>query len=151
LYEWIVCLDADERIRSKLRAEIEYELKNAPEGDAYVAPRKSRFINKWILHSGWYPDYRHSVFFNKNKMKYKDQLVHEDIDYRGEKLYFQGEILHYPYDSIKHFMRKSDFYTDLRAKEIFQEGKKFKILNVFVNPIAMFVKIILLKKDSLTV
>ncbi|MCA6071055.1 MAG: glycosyltransferase family 2 protein, partial [Endomicrobium sp.] len=77
-YEWVICLDADERITPELRKEIEHELKNSPKYDAYVAPRKSKFINKWILHSGWRPDYRHPVFFNKKKVKYKDQMVHED-------------------------------------------------------------------------
>ncbi|MDR2251616.1 MAG: glycosyltransferase family 2 protein [Endomicrobium sp.] len=146
---WVICLDADERITTELKEEIEQELKNTPRADVFIAPRKSKFINRWILHSGWYPDYRHPVLFNKNKMKYKDQLVHEDIEYNGEKVYFKGDILHYPYDSIKQFVKKSDFYTDLRSKEMFEGGKKFKILNLFVNPSVMFFKMYIIKKGFL--
>jgi glycosyltransferase involved in cell wall biosynthesis len=146
---WVICLDADERITTELKEEIEQELKNTPKADVFIAPRKSKFINRWILHSGWYPDYRHPVLFNKNKMKYKDQLVHEDIEYNGKKVYFKGDILHYPYDSIKQFVKKSDFYTDLRSKEMFERGKKFKILNLFVNPSVMFFKMYIIKKGFL--
>ncbi|MDR1104563.1 MAG: glycosyltransferase family 2 protein [Endomicrobium sp.] len=147
--EWVICLDADERITHELKEEIEQELKNTPSADAFISPRKSKFINRWILHSGWYPDYRHPVLFNKNKMKYKDQLVHEDIEYNGKKVYFKGDILHYPYDSIKQFVKKSDFYTDLRSKEMFERGEKFKILNLFVNPSVMFFKMYIIKKGFL--
>ncbi|MCA6072347.1 MAG: glycosyltransferase family 2 protein [Endomicrobium sp.] len=148
-YEWVICLDADERITLELRKEIEHELKNSPKYDAYVAPRKSKFINKWISHSGWYPDYRHPVFFNKKKVKYKDQMVHEGIEYKGKKMYFTGDILHYPYNNIKHFIKKSDFYTGLRAEEMFQKGKKFRILNLIINPFVMFVKMYIIKKGFL--
>ncbi|MDR3307074.1 MAG: glycosyltransferase family 2 protein [Endomicrobium sp.] len=147
--DWVVCLDSDERITSELKAEIEQELKDTPRAAAFVAPRKSKFINRWILHSGWYPDYRHPVLFNKNKMKYKDQLVHEDIDYSDKKVYFNGDILHYPYESIKQFVKKSDFYTNLRSREMFERGKKFKVLNLFVNPCVMFFKMYVIKKGFL--
>jgi glycosyltransferase involved in cell wall biosynthesis len=148
-YQWVVCLDADERLSQHLRKEIEYELKKSLNFDVYIAPRKSKFINKWIMHSGWYPDYRHPILFNKSKVKYKDQLVHEDVDYKGKKFYFKGDILHYPYDSIKSFIKKSDFYSDLRSKEMFQRGEKFKIINLIVNPSVMFVKMYVLKKGFL--
>jgi glycosyltransferase involved in cell wall biosynthesis len=148
-YQWVVCLDADERISQELKEEIEYELKKSLDFDVYIAPRKSKFINKWIMHSGWYPDYRHPILFNKSKVKYKDQLVHEDVDYKGKKFYFKGDILHYPYDSIKSFIKKSDFYSDLCSKEMFQRGKKFKVINLIVNPTVMFVKMYVLKKGFL--
>ncbi|MDR2811826.1 MAG: glycosyltransferase family 2 protein [Endomicrobium sp.] len=147
--EWVICLDADERITPKLKEEIEQELKNTPRSDAFIAPRKSKFINRWILHSGWYPDYRHPVLFNKNRIKYKDQLVHEDIEDSGKKVYFKGNILHYPYDSIKQFVKKSDFYADLHSKEMFERGGKFKVLNLFVNPSVMFFKMYIIKKGFL--
>lgn len=148
-YEWVVCLDCDERISPELKNEIAKQLQNSPEGDVFIAPRKSMFINKWITHSGWYPDYRHPVLFNKNKARYKNQLVHEDIDYKGKKHYFKGDILHYPYDNIKQFVRKSDFYTGLRAEEMFKQGKKFRIVNLVVNPCAMFLKMYVFRRGFL--
>jgi glycosyltransferase involved in cell wall biosynthesis len=148
-YDWIICLDADERITPELQREIEFHLQNSPDGDVFLAPRKSRFINKWILHSGWYPDYRHPILFDKTKAKYKNSLVHEDIDYKGAKKYFKGEILHFPYDSVKHFVKKSDLYTDLRAKEMFEQGKKFRVWNLFINPSVMFIKMYFIKKGFL--
>jgi glycosyltransferase involved in cell wall biosynthesis len=149
LHEWVVCLDADERITQELSKEIECELQDTPRYNAYVAPRRSKFINSWILYSGWYPDYRHPVLFNRNKMKYKDQLVHEDIDYEGEKFCFKSDILHYPYHNIKQFVKKSNFYTDLRSEEMFQQGRKFTVFNLFINPLVMFIKMYIVKKGFL--
>jgi len=148
-YDWIICLDADERISPELKSEITAQLQKSPDGEVFLAPRKSKFINKWVLHSGWYPDYRHPVLFDKTKAKYKNQLVHEDIDYKGEKKYFKGDILHYPYDGIKQFARKCDLYTDLRAKEMFEKGKKFRTLNLIINPSVMFVKMYIIKRGFL--
>ncbi|MDR2426605.1 MAG: glycosyltransferase family 2 protein [Endomicrobium sp.] len=148
-YEWVICLDSDERISVQLKSEIEKELQNSPQGVIFVAPRKSKFINRWIMHSGWYPDYRHPVLFNKNEVRYKNQLVHEGIDYKGKINYFKGDILHYPYDDIKQFIAKSDYYTDLRAKEMFNMGKKFSILNLIFNPCAMFLKMYVFKRGFL--
>jgi glycosyltransferase involved in cell wall biosynthesis len=148
-YEWVICLDSDERISARLKSEMEKELQNSPQGVVFAAPRKSMFINRWIMHSGWYPDYRHPVLFNKNRIKYKNQLVHEDIDYKGKINYFKGDILHYPYDSVKQFVAKSDYYTDLRAKEMFEKGKKFGVLNLIFNPCAMFLKMYVFKRGFL--
>lgn len=148
-YEWVICLDSDERISPELRAEIEKELQNSPNGTVFVAPRKSKFINKWIMHSGWYPDYRHPVLLNKKEVKYKNQIVHEDIDYKGKKNYFKGDILHYTYDNIKQFIAKSDYYTDLRAKEMYSKGKKFHVINLIINPVAMFFKMYVFRRGFL--
>ncbi len=148
-YEWILCVDADERISPQLRAEIEKELSSSPRGSVFLAPRKSKFINKWIMHSGWYPDYRHPVFFNKNAARYKNLLVHEDIDYKGKKKYFKGDILHYTYDSFKQFMEKSAYYADLSAEEMHKKGKKFRVSRLFLNPLAMFMKMYVFKRGFL--
>jgi len=147
--DWVIALDADERVSPELKNEILSELANPSGGEVFIAPRKSKFINKWILHSGWYPDYRHPILFDKTKARYKDQLVHEDIEYRGKKSYFKGDILHYPYDSIKQFIKKSDLYTDFKAQEMFERGKKFKAANLIINPSAMFVKMFFTKKGFL--
>ncbi|MDR3112203.1 MAG: glycosyltransferase family 2 protein [Elusimicrobiota bacterium] len=148
-YEWVLCLDCDERVTQDLKIEIQKELSGIPRAFAFCAPRKSKFINTWILHSGWYPDYRHPILFNKSKMHYKEQKVHEDIDYCGKKFYFSGQILHYPYESIKQYVKKSELYANLSAKSMFDRGKRFKILNLFVNPTTMFIKMFVIKKGFL--
>ncbi|WP_232501241.1 hypothetical protein [Candidatus Endomicrobiellum trichonymphae] len=54
-----------------------------------------------------------------------------------------------PYNSIKQFIKKSDFYTDLRSKEMLKKGIRFRVLNLFVNPLVMFVKMYFIKKGFL--
>jgi (heptosyl)LPS beta-1,4-glucosyltransferase len=86
------------------------------------------------------------VLFNKNKMRYKDQVVYENIDYKGRKFHFKGDILHHTCDNIKQFIKKSDLYTDLRSEEMLKNGKKFRVLNLFINPSVMFIKMYFIKK-----
>ncbi|MDR0823020.1 MAG: glycosyltransferase family 2 protein [Endomicrobium sp.] len=148
--DWIICLDSDERISPELKQEILEQIKDIPKADIFLAPRKTKFINKWIKHSGWYPDYRHPILFDKTKARYKEQLVHEDIDYKGgKKAYFKGDILHYSYDSIKQFIQKSDQYSSLSARQMFERGKKFKLYNLIINPINMFLKMFIFKRGFL--
>ncbi|MDR2708839.1 MAG: glycosyltransferase family 2 protein [Elusimicrobiota bacterium] len=148
-YDWVLCLDSDECISAELKIEILQALKN-PTADIYLAPRKTFFINRWIMHSGWYPDYRHPVLFNKKKAQYKNQLVHEDIDYKGErKQYFSGDILHYSYDNVEQFIKKSDQYSGLSAQQMFARGKRAKIYNFIFNPLNMFLKMFIFKRGFL--
>ena len=150
-HDWVICLDSDERVSDELRDEILAELKkDEPSSDIFLAPRKTKFINKWIMHSGWYPDYRHPILFDKRKACYKDQLVHENIDYKGGRAgYFKGEILHYSYDSIKHFIKKSDQYSDLSSRQMFERGKRAHLHNFILNPTIMFIKMFILKRGFL--
>ncbi|MDR3048453.1 MAG: glycosyltransferase family 2 protein [Elusimicrobiota bacterium] len=149
-YNWIICLDSDERISDELKQEILEQINGIPKADVFLAPRKTKFINKWIKHSGWYPDYRHPILFDKTKAQYKNQLVHEDIDYNGDKkAFFKGDILHYSYNSIGQFIKKSDQYSSLSARQMFERGKKFKLYNLIINPINMFLKMFVFKRGFL--
>jgi (heptosyl)LPS beta-1,4-glucosyltransferase len=102
------------------------------------------------MHSGWYPDYRHPVLFNRQRAKYKKQLVHEDIDYKGDrKAYFHNDILHYSYDNIDQFIKKSEQYSGLSARQMFDNGRRVKIHNFIVNPLNMFLKMFVFKMGFL--
>jgi glycosyltransferase involved in cell wall biosynthesis len=148
--DWIICLDADERLSETLQNEIKQSLSGAVfEAVAYKAPRKSQFLGKWIMHSGWYPDFRHPVFFNKKFCRYKEQLVHESLEVRGKTAYFKGDINHYTYSSIQQFSAKSELYSSLRAREMFAAGKKFSVCNLIFNPVFTVFKMYVLKKGFL--
>ncbi|MDR2771919.1 MAG: glycosyltransferase family 2 protein [Elusimicrobiota bacterium] len=149
-YDWVLCLDSDERVSVELKEEIIAALASPNPSDIYLAPRKTMFIKHWIKHSGWYPDYRHPVLFNRQKASYKDQLVHEDIDYKGNRIgYFKGDILHFSYESISQFVKKSDQYSTFSAAQMFERGKKAGILNFIFNPLNMFFKMFFAKRGFL--
>ncbi|MCX5782104.1 MAG: glycosyltransferase family 2 protein [Elusimicrobia bacterium] len=143
--DWVLSVDADERVTEELKNEILEKLSKGPEADAYYVPRKSHFLKYWVRHCGWYPDYRQPQFFNKNKMKYTEQLVHESYKLNGKIGYLKGHILQYPFLSLDQFMKKMDRYSSLRAEEMFNEGKKFKIIQLIVYPLAFFHKMYIQK------
>src|SRR2546425_283807 len=57
-HDWVLSIDADERVTDELREEIQRELASGPRADAFFVPRKNFFLGRWIRHCGWYPDYR---------------------------------------------------------------------------------------------
>src|ERR1035441_9512739 len=84
-HDWVVRIDSDQRCTPELGAEIRRELAAGPQFDAYHVPRKSHFMGRWMRHSGWYPDYRQPQFFNRQKMRYADDLVHESYELQGDR------------------------------------------------------------------
>lgn len=144
-HKWVLSVDADERVTDELKNEILEKLAKDPEADAYFVPRKSHFLGYWIKHCGWYPDFRQPQFFNKTKMKYSEQLVHETYVLDGKTSYLKGHVLQYPFLSLDQFFKKMDRYSTLRAQEMHKEGKKFKISQLIINPAAMFFRMYIAK------
>jgi len=91
-----------------------------------------------MRHCGWYPDYRQPQFFNKKKMKYREQLVHETFDLDGKLGYLKGHCLQYPFTSLSQFFNKMENYSTLRAREMLQAGRSFSVFQLITHPAAMF-------------
>lgn len=147
-YDWVLSVDADERVSEELKNEIIHKLTVGPEADAYFIPRKSHFLRYWIKYSGWYPDYRQPQFFNKKKMKYEEShLVHESFKLSaGAKLsVLKGHILQYPFLNIEEFLNKMNRYSTLKAEQMLQENKKFHFYQVILHPLACFIRMFFIK------
>jgi len=135
--DWIFSLDADEIVSDELKNEI-LQLKGLAENklaDGYEIPRLSFYMNRPIRRGGWYPDWQ-MRFFNRQKGKWKDILIHESVqmqaDARVEKL--TGDILHYSVEDASHHHRMiGERYAPLAAKQMFERGKRtsaFKVASV---------------------
>ena len=115
-HDWIFSLDTDERATAELRAEIHRTLEAGPEADAYFVPRKNYFLGRWIKHCGWYPDYRQPQLFRKDRLRYREELVHESFDVEGKIGYLKSPALQYPFRDIDHYLMKQERYSDLMAR-----------------------------------
>src|SRR3990167_11176741 len=104
--DWILSLDADERITPELQKEIlstiNHELSTA---SGYWIPRKNIIFGKWIEHTGWYPDHQLRLF-KKGKGKFPEVHVHEMIKVEGSKEYLLGHIIHRNFETVSQFLRK---------------------------------------------
>ena len=123
--DWILSLDADERISPELAKEIQSSIINHKSSVAgYWIPRKNIIFGKWIEHTGWYPDYQLRLF-KKGKGKFEEKHVHEMIKLEGEAGKLESPIIHYNYENISHFLKKTLLYTENEANQLTEKGYNF--------------------------
>jgi len=144
-HDWIFSLDADERCTPELAAEIRREL-DAPRFDAYHVPRKSHFLGHWMRHCGWYPDYRQPQLFNRTKMRYKDELVHESYTLDGRLGYLREHVLQYPWDTVEIATAKLQRYSTLMARRYGDTNKRATLARLVGSPVAMFLKVFIVQQ-----
>jgi glycosyltransferase involved in cell wall biosynthesis len=143
--DWVFSLDADERCTPELADEIRRTLAAGPQFDAYHVPRKSHFLGRWMRHCGWYPDYRQPQFFNRQKMRYADELVHETYQLDGRLGYLREHALQFPWDTIEIAVSKLQRYSTLMAERYAAAGKKASVLKLLTSPSGMFLKVYVLQ------
>ncbi len=146
--DWILWIDADEALTPELTKELIEFKKSEPKFDSYSIPRKANFLGRWILHSGWYPG-RVTRLFNKNKITFSDNDVHEHLIVTGESGKFKNDIEHYTDPTITHYFEKFNNYTTLAADELDKNGKEFKVSDIIIRPMVIFIKMFILKRGFL--
>ncbi len=120
--DWVLSLDADERVTPELRAEIERAMQDAA-FDGYYVPRLSQFCGKFIRHSGWYPDYVLRLFM-RGAGRFSDDLVHETVLLQGTSGKLRSPLLHYTYRTAEDVERKVRHYADSAAQQMFRAGRQ---------------------------
>ena len=138
--DWIFSLDTDERVTPELCEEILSLLRRGPDADAYHVPQRTYFMGRWIRHGGWYPDYRQPQLFRKDRMRYREDLVHEGFDLNGRLGYLKSDVLEFPFRDISHFIKKNHRYADLMAIRMMQKGRRFRPYQLVTHPCFSFVK-----------
>ena len=119
------------------------------EAAAYFVPRKNYFLGRWIRHCGWYPDYRQPQLFQKDRLRYRDELVHESFDVDGSVGYLKEPALQYPFRNVDHYLAKMDRYSDLMARRMVEQGKRFHPHQLVTHPVFTFVKMYVLRTGFL--
>lgn len=128
---WILSVDADERITSDLKKEILNMLKkDEMQYYGYKIPRKNYYFGKWIRWGGNYPDYQ-IRFYNKKHGKFKNVPIHEGVVIKGSIGVFINPMLHYSYTSINNYFKRFIAYTDIEMKLLASKKTKINLLNTF--------------------
>lgn len=141
--EWILSLDADERVTPELAKEIrsvidrrQSSLEESIVG--YWIPRKNIIFGKWMRHTGWYPDYQLRLF-RKGKGAYKQTHVHEPLALDGHTAYLQEPMVHEHYKTLHEFVNKSiNTYVPNEAEAKLAKGYQFSYLDVVRFPFNEF-------------
>ena len=139
--DWILMLDADERLTPELTSAIKEALNKNDQNIVYALPRLSWCFGKFIRHSGWYPDYV-TRLYAKDKAQYNNKLVHEKLEYESNMklVKLKGDLLHYTYRDLEHYLVKSAGYASAWAEQRQQKGKSSSLLQGFLHGIACFLK-----------
>jgi glycosyltransferase involved in cell wall biosynthesis len=144
-YEWVLSLDADERLSPALQEEIQRLCATEMGADAYYIPRRSYFLERWIAHAGWYPDYKIRLF-RKTCACWQGGEVHESLRVTGTVRYLRGDLLHYSYRDLAHNMQTIDRYSTFGAQKLFATGKCARWYDLTLRPAWTFLKKYLLRQ-----
>ena len=135
---WILFIDADERVTPELEKEILFTTQNKKSKSAYYFYRKFMFKDKPLHFSGWQTDKNFRLFKKEDCSYIQERLVHETLQVNGEIGVLKHKLIHYSYDDYSKYRKKMISYGKLRAKELFLKGEKFNILKLIFKPIYKF-------------
>lgn len=147
-HDWILSLDADEELDSMAQAAVLKWKTSEPVVAGYQFARRARYLGRWIRHSGWYPDYKVRLF-DRRWGHWQGAYVHESVVVEGAVKTLPGEILHYTCDSLEEHRRRIEFYTDLAAAEILQQGKRVSWFHSQLDPWWTFLQTYFLRSGFL--
>ncbi len=134
--DWLLSLDADERLTEKLKDEILNS--NLDEFDGYRIKRDNFFLGKIIRGCGWGNDYQLRLF-KKSKTRLTDRLVHEGFEVEGKVGQLKNSMLHFSYRNFRDAFRKINHYSTLEAIEK-QNRKNVNAFTIVITPVIAFLQ-----------
>lgn len=138
--DWILYLDADERVTSELAQEIKLEIRNLKlEIAGYWLPRKNIIFGKWMEHTGWYPDYQLRLF-RRGQASLPCKTVHEQPVLKGQAGHLKNPLWHENYQTISQFIARLDKYTENDKNLFLAENKKIQWHDAIRFPTGEFLK-----------
>ena len=143
-YDWILSLDADEQLDADAQDAVKRWKASEARAAGYRFARRACYLGRWILHSGWYPDYKLRLF-NRRRGRWQGDYVHECVVVDGPVETLAGEILHYTCDSLDEHRRRIEVYTDLAAREMLERRERPDVLRRWLGPPWVFAYTYLLR------
>ncbi|HNR13892.1 MAG TPA: glycosyltransferase family 2 protein [Thermodesulfobacteriota bacterium] len=138
--DWILGLDADERVSPELAEEIKAVLAGHDQGaDGFSFPRHSFYLGRWINHGGWYPDAKIRLF-KRGLARWGGKNPHDKVILGGKVGYLHGELRHYVYRNISHQLQTVDSFSSITADGFFSEGKRFNLGYLVFRPCFKFLE-----------
>ncbi len=141
--EWVLSLDADERVTTELAAEIMAAI-GQPASDCYEMPRLSSFCGRAMRHSGWFPDYVLRLF-RRGKTRFSDDLVHERVIPAGAVTRLKHPLIHHPVLRLEDALSRMDRYSTSGAEMLVASGRRVSFITGIVRGLWAFIRTYLLR------
>ena len=137
-HDWVLCIDADERVSPELAASIQKELA-APVSPVYRMARRNRFMGRWLSHGEGYPDWSPRLF-NRMNARWSDDLVHEKVLFAVTPGTLRGDLMHDAADDVATYLERQNRYTTLAARQAFELGRGANLAHLLFSPLVRFLK-----------
>lgn len=145
-HQWVLCLDADEWLRSEAEAPIRSALAmRAPDVAGYTLKRHTYYLGDWVNHGGWWPEYKIRLF-DRQRGQWCGDALHEGVRVVGRVAHLEVEIGHRSYRDIAHHLSKLNTYTTTMARDLHERGAARVGMGTLVcHPLARFCRMFLLQ------
>jgi len=146
-HDWVLCLDADERVSPELAASVVRAL-HSPAAPAYRMARRNRFLGRWLRHGEGYPDWSVRLY-DRRHARWSDDEVHEKVVCAaapGARVgILAGDLLHESGEDLGRYLEKQNRYTALAAQELHRRGRRAGLAALALSPLLRFFKFYLLR------
>ena len=137
--DWILSIDADERVSPELAESIRSAMAGGSKADGFFVSRRQWYLGRWIRHSGWYPN-RSIRLFRRGKCRWVGLELHERVEVDGTVGRLSGDLLHLPYRNLSDHLKTIDRYSTLFAREGRTRGRKARWWDLVFRPPLFFLK-----------
>lgn len=145
--DWILSLDADERLSPGLILEIQEAIRNPGDTVGFLFPRCTFYLNRWIYHGDWYPNYQLRLL-RKGFGQFQGTNPHDRVFVNGKTRYLKCDIYHFTYDNFSHQLKTIDSYSNIFA-DVTERGKGFSLFQLIFRPLCKFMRIYIMKMGFL--
>ncbi len=145
--DWLLSIDADERVTPELRAEIEQVLK-APEAEAYEMPRLSSYLGRPMRHGGWWPDHV-TRLFRRGAARFNEARVHESLQVQGRTGRLRNHLVHYSFRNLGQVIAKMDAYSTYAADSMAERGRSAGLASAVLHGLFAFLRTYVLRAGFL--
>ncbi|TCV93505.1 glycosyltransferase family 2 protein [Biostraticola tofi] len=147
--DYILMIDADERVTPELRRSIEQAIREPLPDTVYSFARRNLFLGRFMRHSGWYPD-RVTRLYRRDAYRYSDHQVHESLATGSARVkVLKGDMLHLTCRDLCSFQRKQLQYAEAWARARHQQGKRCSFFSIISHTLGAFLKTWLLRAGFL--
>jgi glycosyltransferase involved in cell wall biosynthesis len=144
-HDWVLCIDADERVSPELDASIRALFSHgAPAGAAYALSRRNCFLGRWLAHGEGYPDWVVRLF-DRRRARWSDDAVHERVVTDAPPARLSGDLMHRSAESLESYLAKQNRYTSLQAEAMHARGERASAARIALSPLARFLRFYVVK------
>jgi glycosyltransferase involved in cell wall biosynthesis len=138
-HDWILSLDADERVTPALADEIQRTVAGEPPAAAFRIPRVTWHLGRWVRTTDWYPDFQ-TRLYDRRSAQWTGRYVHEAVTVRGATGQLRGELQHYAYRDVADHLETIDRYTTYAARQMYEDGRRAGFVQMAGHPPLAFLR-----------